>query len=104
MDKVLNNEVKDIVICKSAKPITNGVLVSQNFEDQSDLNGEDDNESTSLLPKRKGGISRKSNSIKRNVQWNDNNGNKLTEVLVYEPSEVSDSDDEESDACMCIVM
>ena len=52
-----------------------------------DRNGEDDSDSNSLLPLRKGGISRKSDKTyrKRKVQWNDRIGNKLVEVLEYEP-------------------
>ena len=48
-------------------------------------NGDDDSESNSLLPPRKGGMSRKTNKTRRKVQWNDRNGNKLVEVLEYEP-------------------
>ncbi len=44
-----------------------------------------DEESELLLAPRKGGISRKTNRTKRKVQWNDRNGNKLVEVLEYEP-------------------
>ena len=52
-----------------------------------DRNKEDDSDSNSLLPLRKGGISRKSDKTyrKRKVQWNDRIGNKLVEVLEYEP-------------------
>ena len=50
-------------------------------------NGEDDSDSNSLLPPRRGGMSRKSENKTRSrkVQWNDKNGNKLVEVLEYEP-------------------
>ncbi|PWA93674.1 hypothetical protein CTI12_AA068360 [Artemisia annua] len=51
------------------------------------------------------GLSKKKSGKKqRKVQWNDRNGHKLTEVLEYQPSDVSDSEDEESDACLCIIM
>ncbi|KAM5553290.1 hypothetical protein ABKV19_025487 [Rosa sericea] len=67
-------------------------------------NGDEDSESNSLLPPRKGGMSRKTNKPRRKVQWNDRNGNKLVEVLEYEPSDVSDSDDEDADSCICVIM
>uniref|UniRef100_A0A6N2N4R9 Uncharacterized protein n=4 Tax=Salix TaxID=40685 RepID=A0A6N2N4R9_SALVM len=48
-------------------------------------NGEDYSEFKALLPPRKGGMSRTSDKVRRKVQWNDNNGNKLVEVLEFEP-------------------
>ncbi|XP_013740961.1 uncharacterized protein LOC106443965 isoform X2 [Brassica napus] len=61
---------------------------------------EEESESQCLLPPpRKGGMSRSTDKIKRTVQWTDNKGDNLAEVLVYEPSEVSDSD-----ACICTIM
>ncbi|KAL3506181.1 hypothetical protein ACH5RR_031563 [Cinchona calisaya] len=71
------------------------------------LNGEREeyNESQLLLPSiSKGGLSKKSGKPRRKVQWNDKNGNKLAEVLEFQPSDVSDSDDEESDTCFCRIM
>ncbi|PHT39125.1 hypothetical protein CQW23_22698 [Capsicum baccatum] len=71
------------------------------------LNGEkdEDDESKALLPpSRKGGLSKKIAKPKRKVQWNDTNGNKLTEVLEFQPSDASDSDDDESDSCICRIM
>ncbi|CAN8247776.1 unnamed protein product [Cochlearia groenlandica] len=65
---------------------------------------EEENESQCLLPPRKGGMSRSNDKIKRTVQWNDNKGDSLAEVLVYEPSEVSDTEDDESDSCICTIM
>lgn len=56
---------------------------TQKLEDQAD--GEEDSESHSLLPPRRGGMSRKSDKIRRKVQWNDKNGNNLVEVLEFEP-------------------
>ncbi|CAL0316735.1 unnamed protein product [Lupinus luteus] len=70
-------------------------------------NGEDDSDSKSLLPPRIGGMSRKSDNSKthrKKVQWNDKNGKKLVEVLEYEPSDVSDSENEDEDSCMCTIM
>ncbi|KAK2643742.1 hypothetical protein Ddye_018937 [Dipteronia dyeriana] len=75
---------------------------SGKLDDQTD--GEEYSESNSLLPPRKGGMSRKSDKTRRKVQWNDRNGNKLVEVLEFEPSDASDSDDEESDSCICTIM
>lgn len=70
------------------------------------LNGgkDEDDESKALLPSRKGGLSKKIAKPKRKVQWNDTNGNKLTEVLEFEPSDASDSDDDDSDSCICRIM
>ncbi|KAK8661592.1 hypothetical protein V6N13_091190 [Hibiscus sabdariffa] len=81
-----------------------GTIDSPKVEDHSD--GEDYSESNTLLPPKKGGISRKSVKAERKVQWNDKNGNKLAEILVFEPSDVSDSDDEDSDSdsCICTIM
>ncbi|PRQ36726.1 hypothetical protein RchiOBHm_Chr4g0394791 [Rosa chinensis] len=79
-----------------------GTGESEKVEEQG--NGDEDSESNSLLPPRKGGMSRKTNKTRRKVQWNDRNGNKLVEVLEYEPSDVSDSDDEDADSCICVIM
>ncbi|XVE81910.1 hypothetical protein DITRI_Ditri15bG0104200 [Diplodiscus trichospermus] len=81
---------------------TLGTTDSLKVEDHTE--GEDYSESNSLLPPKKGGMSRKPEKTRRNVQWNDKNGNKLAEILEFEPSDVSDSDDEDSDSCMCIIM
>lgn len=67
-------------------------------------NGEEEGESNTLLPPRPGGMLRKSNKTQRKVQWNDTNGNKLVEVMEFDPSDVSDSDDEDSDSCICTIM
>ncbi|KAK1435389.1 hypothetical protein QVD17_01151 [Tagetes erecta] len=67
---------------------------------------EDDDELNKVLLPRKGGLSTPNSSVKKNhkVQWNDNDGNNLTQVLEYQPSEASDFDDDESDACICNIM
>lgn len=65
---------------------------------------EEDETTTLLVPPRRGGLSRKVDKQQRKVMWNDNNGNKLAQVLEYQPSDVSDSDDEESDSCLCRIM
>ncbi|KAF5752410.1 hypothetical protein HS088_TW01G00319 [Tripterygium wilfordii] len=94
-----HKDLKDVNGCK-IKPVAN--IDSQKVEDHSYT--EEDSESNSLLPPRKGGMSRKSDKMPRKVQWNDRNGNKLVEVLEFEPSDVSDSDDEDSDSCICTIM
>ncbi|KAL8104865.1 uncharacterized protein LOC141679007 [Apium graveolens] len=65
---------------------------------------EEDETTTLLVPPRRGGLSRKVEKSQRKVMWNDNNGNKLAQVLEYQPSDVSDSDEEESDSCFCRIM
>ncbi|XP_030463938.1 uncharacterized protein LOC115683538 [Syzygium oleosum] len=65
---------------------------------------EEDSEVKSLLPPRGVGMIRTSEKTRRKVQWNDSNGNNLTEVLEFQPSEPSDSDDEDNDSCICTIM
>ncbi|KAG6759192.1 hypothetical protein POTOM_035661 [Populus tomentosa] len=60
-------------------------LDSPKAEEDVEGNGEDYSEFKALLPPRKGGMSRNSDKVRRKVQWNDNNGNKLVEVLEFEP-------------------
>ncbi|XP_071720448.1 uncharacterized protein [Rutidosis leptorrhynchoides] len=86
-------------------------LMGNGNQEKSVMNGEkvieneEEDESKKLLLPKKGGLSKKKSAKKnRKVQWNDKNGNKLTEVLEYQPSDVSDSEDEESDACICNIM
>ncbi|KAL3828281.1 hypothetical protein ACJIZ3_017083 [Penstemon smallii] len=71
------------------------------------LNGESDgeDESESLLHSKKvGGLSKKLEKPRRKVQWLDNNGDKLAEILEFQPSDESGSDDDESDSCICRIM
>ncbi|TKY53682.1 hypothetical protein E2542_SST25223 [Spatholobus suberectus] len=65
------------------KPVVASSLGGEKVEDH--VNGEDDSDSNSLLPPRRGGMSRNCDKTRRKVQWNDRNGNKLAEVLEYEP-------------------
>lgn len=65
---------------------------------------DDDDESKLLLLPSKGGLSKKSGKPRLKVQWNDKNGDKLAEVLEFQPSEASDSDEEDGDNCFCRVM
>ncbi|KAF1878232.1 hypothetical protein Lal_00046898 [Lupinus albus] len=87
------------------KPMVVASLDASKVEDHT--NGEDD-DSKSLLPPRIGGMSRKSEkghkTRRKKVQWNDKNGNKLVEVLEYEPSDVSDSENGVDDSCMCTIL
>lgn len=66
------------------QPLMTSIDSPKDEEDHDD-NGEDYNEFKPLLPPRKGGMSRNSDKVRRKVQWNDNNGNKLAEVLEFEP-------------------
>ncbi|KAJ0259854.1 hypothetical protein HA466_0061490 [Hirschfeldia incana] len=98
-------EAKEANGCESSNH--KAVVVSlKSSEDQiSEEEEEEGSESQCLLPPpRKGGMSRSTDKIKRTVQWNDNKGDNLAEVLVYEPSEVSDTDDDDSDSCICTIM
>ncbi|KAL5138501.1 hypothetical protein HKD37_10G028662 [Glycine soja] len=95
---------------------TSQFILKTLFHVEDHVNGEDDSDSNSLLPPRRGGMSRNCEKTRRKVQWNDRNGNKLAEVLEYEPrysiglelgghsSDVSDSEDEDSDSCICAIM
>lgn len=63
-----------------------------------------DDESLSLLHSTKGGLAKNSDKPGRKVQWLDKNGDKLAQILEFQPSDASDSDDEESDSCICRIM
>lgn len=99
MDSV-HNDIKD------ANGYDGGLLetIMDYPKDEEQSDGEEESDSNSLLPPRTGGMSRKSDKIRRKVQWNDRNGNKLAEIKEFEPSEVGDSDDEDSDSCVCTIM
>jgi|UniRef100_A0A2N9H6E4 hypothetical protein len=78
----METDAKDVNGCKSEVPAT---IVSPKVEDHH-VNGEEDSESNSLLPPRRDGMSRKTEKkTPRKVQWNDKNGNKLAEVLEFDP-------------------
>ncbi|KAK6929716.1 hypothetical protein RJ641_003810 [Dillenia turbinata] len=47
--------------------------------------GESDSEKEALLLPRAGGISKRPHKPRLKVQWNDKNGNKLVEVLEFQP-------------------
>lgn len=43
--------------------------------------------------------------VARKVQWNDRKGSDLVEVLEFEPSDASDSEEDEYlDSCLCIII
>ncbi|GMH29174.1 hypothetical protein Nepgr_031017 [Nepenthes gracilis] len=65
---------------------------------------EEKNESKSLLPTQDRGMVKWIPRTRRKVQWNDTNGNKLAEVLEFQPSDASDNDEEEADSCFCTIM
>lgn len=76
-------------------------------EESKEEEEEDDGEAKSLLQSAKrtnGGIKKRQKSSRRRVQWNDRNGNKLVEILEYQPSDSSDSEDEYGDSCICTIM
>ncbi|KAL6971243.1 hypothetical protein U1Q18_030924 [Sarracenia purpurea var. burkii] len=82
-------------------------LVSVESEKVELNEGDEDNETKSLLPPPttpRGGLMKKSAKPRRKVQWNDRNGNKLAEVLEFQPSDVSESDDESTDSCICSIL
>lgn len=51
------------------------------------LNGksEGEDESLTLLPSKKGGLSKKTGKPRRKVQWLDKNGDNLAEILEFQP-------------------
>ncbi|GFY93117.1 hypothetical protein Acr_08g0015130 [Actinidia rufa] len=54
-------------------------------KDASNGDRDKDNEAESLLPRPNGGLSKKSGKPGRKVRWNDENGNKLAEVVEFQP-------------------
>ncbi|KAK4765898.1 hypothetical protein SAY87_007540 [Trapa incisa] len=67
------------------------------------VEGEENSEMKALLPPKGGIMSKNVEKTRRKVQWNDRNGNNLAEVLEFQPSDSSESD-EEKDSCICTVM
>ncbi|XP_077249497.1 uncharacterized protein LOC143889185 [Tasmannia lanceolata] len=66
---------------------------------------EEEEELNSLLLFQNGEIAKRPSNSRRKVQWNDKNGNRLVEVLEFQPSDTSDSDeDEDTEYCICTVM
>ena len=54
-------------------------------KDASNGDRDKDNEAKSLLPRPNGGLSKKSGKPGRKVHWNDENGNKLAEIVEFQP-------------------
>lgn len=79
--EAVHNDAKDV---NGHKNKTLGTIDSPKVEEDH-VNGEYYSESNSLLPPKKGGMSRKPEKTRRKVQWNDRNGNKLAEILEFEP-------------------
>ncbi|ESR33563.1 hypothetical protein KPL70_001412 [Citrus sinensis] len=92
-------DAKDVNGCQR-KPLN--TKESENFENET--HGEEYSETKALLSSRRGGTARMSDKTRRKVQWNDKNGKKLAEVVEFEPSEASDSEDEDSESCICTIM
>ncbi|WJX18737.1 hypothetical protein P8452_08506 [Trifolium repens] len=96
MDTVSNKDSNANANGCMNKPVDVASLDCKKIEDH--VNGKNDCDSNS----KRGGIARKLNKTCRRVQWNDTLGKKLVEVLEYELSDASDSEDE--DACICTIM
>ncbi|XP_057959987.1 uncharacterized protein LOC131152246 isoform X2 [Malania oleifera] len=85
---------------RKVKPLAS--LDAQRVELQKEEEG--DNESDALLPPRRDGMLRRSEKTPRKVQWNDKIGNKLVEVLEFQPRLHSISNPAENVYCMTAVM
>ncbi|KAI0523500.1 hypothetical protein KFK09_005895 [Dendrobium nobile] len=89
----------DARICNGNK--TSSVVISKDGEDKGE---EECRETSSLLSPslKKGGIQgRRQRSRSKKVQWNDRNGNKLVEILEFQPSE--SDEDEYEEYCICTI-
>lgn len=86
----------------AAGPRVSAAVAAGSKEDAGGGGGERE----ALLPRHPaGGLARKGQrGSKRRVQWKDSHGKKLVEVLEFQPSDSSDSDDEYLDTCICSVM
>lgn len=86
---------------KGVESDANGKILNSLECPKGDLNGVEchgDDETQLLLPSKKG------EKPRRKVQWLDRNGSKLAEIFVFQPSDTSDSDEEEFDTCICRIM
>ncbi|EYU32576.1 hypothetical protein ABFS82_14G027700 [Erythranthe guttata] len=83
----------------------NSILESPKVMIMEESESDVEDESRALLQSENGGLSKKSEKPKRKVQWLDRSGdNKLAEILEFQPSDVSDSEEEDSDSCICRIM
>ncbi|KAK9672944.1 hypothetical protein RND81_12G136200 [Saponaria officinalis] len=99
MDRSNGEDARTKPLISSLKPKRAGVEESESSKD-----GNFDDESQRLLQPKNCGILKDVAKIERKVQWNDSNGNKLAEVVEFQLSDVSDTDDDVSDSCSCAVM
>lgn len=70
-------------VCDGKPEMSNGI--PQKVEAEHHVGGEEESELKSLLPPRRGGMSRKVEKTALKVRWKDSNGNKLVEVLEFQP-------------------
>ncbi|XXG61874.1 hypothetical protein AAC387_Pa05g0368 [Persea americana] len=93
----------DVRNCERQRSKQDVDLVSE--KDKVGVDKEENEESNSLLSPRGSGMVERERSSRRKVQWNDKNGNKLFEVLEFQPSDSSDSDSDDGvDTCICAIM
>ncbi|KAG0488928.1 hypothetical protein HPP92_007591 [Vanilla planifolia] len=93
----MDSKGNDARICNGDEP--SSVTVSKEGSDME----EEDMETSSLLnsaSKEERTKGRRQRSRRKKVQWKDRNGNKLAEVLEFQPSDSGDSEDEYADSCM----
>lgn len=98
----MDSEGMDAKICNGSTP--SSVSVSKEGTDRRE---EEDGETSLLISPalKKGGMKgRRQRSRRKKVQWNDCNGNTLVEVMEFQPSDSSDSEDEYADSCICTIM
>ncbi|XP_008796351.1 uncharacterized protein LOC103711838 [Phoenix dactylifera] len=80
--------------CHGTKP---SVFVDSKKEGVDKGEEEDGDTNFLLRPSSNGGLAgKRQKSSRRKVQWNDRNGNNLVEVLEFQPSDSSDSEDDSS--------
>lgn len=73
----------DVRNCEKQRSKQDVDMVSE--KDKDGVDKEENEESNSLLSPRGGGMAKSERSSRRKVQWNDKNGNKLFEVLEFQP-------------------
>ncbi|XP_058201679.1 uncharacterized protein LOC131316361 [Rhododendron vialii] len=99
----MDKRAKDFGNVKSSSKVKPLLSVgSEKIQLNGEIEGEE--EKVSLLPPRRGGMSKSPGKPRLKVQWNDKDGSKLAEVVEFQRSDASDSDDEDSDSCICAIM
>ncbi|XP_020079699.1 uncharacterized protein LOC109703496 isoform X1 [Ananas comosus] len=90
----MDSDFAEVLVCNGNKP-------SVEFGSEEVVDKEEDEEETNMLLRTtvNGGIveGKGPKSSRRKVQWNDLNGNKLVEVLEFQPSDSSDSEEDFGD-------